>query len=222
LGLRRRFSHDGQRLVTVSRDRAVKLIDIATGRLIDDVNKPREALLCLARHPSEDLVVSGSENGEIRLHRMARVAGRLSEGDDKEHSFVREFERLSGPVHALAFSPDGKRIAAGGAMASSAFYEWQTGRRSTSNGVREPFRARLSPARTVAGSRRFRRPGASLRCQVRSAPAKIPRRATRTDGGEEREFRRSVEDLSGPRAAVSNETGPAAAKIAFSYRRPDD
>ena len=117
------FSQDGARLVTASRDKAVKLIDVASGRLIDDVNKPRESLLCLARHPTEDMVVSGGENGELRLYKMMPRGGRLSEGDDKENSFVREFNRLPGPVCAVDFSSDGEFLAAGCASGDLRIYK---------------------------------------------------------------------------------------------------
>jgi WD40 repeat protein len=97
------WSHDGARLVSASRDRAIKLIDVASGLLIDDLAKAREPLLCIARHPTEDLVAFGSDAGQVRLHKIAPRGGRLAEGDDKEESSVREFERLNGPVHSLAF-----------------------------------------------------------------------------------------------------------------------
>jgi WD40 repeat protein len=108
-------SSDGARLATVSRDRAAKLIDVSTGRLIDDINRPRDPLLCLTKHPKEDLVATGGMEGKIRIFKMEPRGGRLSEGDDKENSFVREFEHMASPVHAVAFSPDGTLVACGAA-----------------------------------------------------------------------------------------------------------
>ena len=105
------FSMDGKRIVSASRDKAIKLIDAMSGKLIDDVSKPREPLVCLARHPKEDLVAAGSADGAIRLFRMEPRGGRLAEGDDKENSFVKELERLPDAVTALAFSADGTRLA---------------------------------------------------------------------------------------------------------------
>jgi hypothetical protein len=106
------FTHDGQRVVSASRDRALKLIDLATGRLIDDVSIPREPLLSLARHPDKDLVAFGGAEGQIRLNRMEPRGGRLAEGDNKELSFVRELGRLNGSVSALAFNREGNLLAA--------------------------------------------------------------------------------------------------------------
>lgn len=116
------FNHDGRRVISGSRDRALKLIDLASGQLIDDVNVPREPLQCLARHPAEDLAVYGSADGSIRMNKMEPRGGRLAEGDNKEHSFVREFGRLSSPVNALAFSSDGTWLAAVSAKGDARIY----------------------------------------------------------------------------------------------------
>ena len=124
------WSRDGARLVSASRDKAVKLIDVATGHLIDDLAKPRDPLLCLARHPVEDLVAFGSDTGQVRLHKVAPRGGRLAEGDDKEESSVREFERLAGPVHAVAFSPDGTLLAATGAKGETRIWKTADGKRT--------------------------------------------------------------------------------------------
>lgn len=107
------FTHDGQRLATISRDRAAKLIDIATGYLIDDINRHRDPLICLTRHPNDDLVATGGVEGKIRLFRMEPRGGRLAEGDNKEESFVREFEHMASEIQTIAFSPDGSTVACG-------------------------------------------------------------------------------------------------------------
>jgi WD40 repeat protein len=108
------WSLDGTKLATAGRDKALKLIDVATGHLIDDINKQREPLLALARSPKADIVVSAGENGQIFLHRMEPRGGRLAEGDDKELSAIKELERLPGAAPAVAWSADGTRVAAGG------------------------------------------------------------------------------------------------------------
>ena len=123
------WNHDGSRLVSVSRDKAIKLIDPATGHLVDDIAQPREPLLCVARHPAEDLVAFGGDNGQIRLHKIAPRGGRLAEGDNKEESTVREFERLPGAAHAVAFSPDGKLLAATGARGETRIWQTADGKR---------------------------------------------------------------------------------------------
>ena len=123
------FVLDGSRLVSVSRDRAVKLIDVETGHLVDDAARPREPVLALARHPMEDLVAFTGDEGKVRLHRMAPRGGRLKEGDDREESAVREFEHMATPLHAVAFSPDGARLACGGQSGEIRLFDTETGKR---------------------------------------------------------------------------------------------
>ena len=108
------FTNDGLRLATISRDKAAKLIDTTTGQLIDDINQSRDPLICLTRHPKDDLIATGGTEGKIRLFRMEPRGGRLSEGDNKENSFVREFEHMASPIFAMAFSHDGSKIACSG------------------------------------------------------------------------------------------------------------
>ena len=122
------FSQDGKRVISGSRDRALKLIDLASGQLIDDVNVPREPLQCLARHPADDLAAYGSADGSIRMNRIEPRGGRLAEGDNKEHSFVREFGRLPGPVNALALSADGTWLAAVSAKGDARVYSVADGK----------------------------------------------------------------------------------------------
>ncbi len=107
------WSHDGAKLVSAGRDRALKLIDVTSGRLIDDVNRQGDPLVSLARHPKENLVVCGTDKGELRIYKMEPRGGRLAEGDDKENSFIRDLERLPGSLNALSWSSDGSLIAAG-------------------------------------------------------------------------------------------------------------
>jgi hypothetical protein len=108
------WSQDGTRLATASRDKALKLIDVATGHLIDDISRPRDPWLVLARHPRENVIAAGTDNGMVKLYKMEPRGGRLAEGDDKENSAIRELDRLPGPCHALAWSADGAVIAASG------------------------------------------------------------------------------------------------------------
>jgi len=109
------WTQDGQQLATASRDKALKLIDVATGHLIDDISKPRDPWLTLARSPRENLIAAGSDTGQVMVYKMEPRGGRLAEGDDKENSAVKELDRLPGPVPAIAWSQDGTLIAAGGA-----------------------------------------------------------------------------------------------------------
>jgi len=106
------FTMNGKRILTGSRDRAMKLIDASNGQFIDDINKLLEPVLCIARHPKEDIVVYGGESGSTRSYKIAENQGRTAANNDV--NLVKEFERLPGPVHTVAYSPDGSLIASGG------------------------------------------------------------------------------------------------------------
>jgi|GEM_PF-271794 len=123
------FVHDGTKLISGSRDTALKLIDVASGHLIDDAAQPREPILALARHPTEDLVAFTGKEGKVRLHRMAPRGGRLKEGDNKEESAVREFEGMSTSLHTVAFNADGTQLACGGQSGEIRIFQTDNGQR---------------------------------------------------------------------------------------------
>ena len=131
------FSVDGQHLVSVSRDRSMKLTDVATQRFIDNVTSItpgalKGGLLTVDRRPVvkqryqkvppdtpgakpqlyDELLVGGSD-GIPRLYKMHREAKRVI-GDD--FNKVRDYEALPGRVYAARFSSDGKRFIAGSSL----------------------------------------------------------------------------------------------------------
>jgi len=108
------FLLDGKRLLSGSRDKALKLIDISNGQFIDDINKLLEGALCIARSPKEDIVVYGGEQGVSRIYKIAENQGRTAANNDV--NIIKEYERLGGPVQAIAWSPNGTNIAVGGAV----------------------------------------------------------------------------------------------------------
>jgi WD40 repeat protein len=105
------FTHDGKQLVSASRDKALKLIDLETRRFVDDINNPLEACICLAIHPKEEQILYGGDLGTARLYRISDNQGRTSGRNDT--NLLRAFERQAGPVTAAAFSPDGQKLALG-------------------------------------------------------------------------------------------------------------
>ena len=121
------FTTNGKRLLTGSRDRAMKLIDAANGQFIDDINKLLEPILCIARHPKEDVVVYGGEAGSIRSYKIAENQGRTAANNDV--NLLKEFERMPGPVHAVAYSGDGNLIAAGGSDKEVRIFNAKDGKR---------------------------------------------------------------------------------------------
>jgi WD40 repeat protein len=106
------FTVDGSRLLSGSRDKAMKLINLPNGQFIDDINKLLDPILCLARHPKEDKVIYGSEPGISRMYRIGENQGRTAANNDS--NLLKEFDRLPGPVHAVAFNADGSLVGIGG------------------------------------------------------------------------------------------------------------
>ena len=121
------FTLNGKRLLTGSRDRAMKLIDASNGQFIDDINKLLEPVLCIARHPKEDVVVYGGESGSTRTYKIAENQGRTAA--NKDVNLLKEFDRLPGPVHAVAYSADGALIASGGSDSEVRIYNAKEGKR---------------------------------------------------------------------------------------------
>ena len=121
------FTVDGKRLLSGSRDRAMKLINVANGQFIDDINKLLESVLCMARHPKEDIVACGGDLGTPRIYKISDNQGRTAANNDV--NLVREFERQPGPVCSIAYSPDGNSIAVGNVDGEVRIYKTSDGSR---------------------------------------------------------------------------------------------
>lgn len=127
------FSRDSTYLVSISRDRSVKLTDVATQRFIDNITSItpgalKGGLLALARNPQksdkkvkstaegtdktekwyDELLVAGAD-GVPRLYQMHRTKKREI-GDD--FNKLREYSGMSGRIFGLAFNADGSQFAA--------------------------------------------------------------------------------------------------------------
>ncbi len=109
------FSAKGTHLISVGRDRSVKLTEVATQRFVDNVTSITPGALkggiaAIDRHPTKDEVLVGGADGEPKLYRVFRTTKRKI-GDDA--NLLRKFEKLKGRVFSVAISTDGKRFAAG-------------------------------------------------------------------------------------------------------------
>ena len=120
------FGRDGQRIVSVGRDRAAKLTDASTGAFFENINLLRGELTAITRHPSRDAVVIGGEGRIPYYYRMDRPRTMLVADDS---TLIREFERQNGEIFAFAFSPDGRKIAVAGVSAEVPIYDVDTGNR---------------------------------------------------------------------------------------------
>jgi len=116
----------GKNIITASRDKTLKVCEIDSGALIGnlttlDPTQPSSSYRQMLRRPKADQVLAGGEDGAPRLF-GGQVAGGAG------GNLQRTFEKLAGRIEALAFSADGKLIAAGGAGGSAKIYETDSGR----------------------------------------------------------------------------------------------
>jgi WD40 repeat protein len=131
------FSKDSTYLVSISRDRSVKLTEVSTQRFIDNITSItpgalKGGLMAVARNPQKtdakvkstaagtdmtekwyDELAIGGADGVPRLYKMHRTQKRVI-GDD--FNKIREYPAMAGRIHAIAFSPDGSQFAAGSSL----------------------------------------------------------------------------------------------------------
>jgi WD40 repeat protein len=118
------FGIDSRRLVSVGRDRAAKLIDAGAGQFLENVNQMYGELAAVARHPKADEIVIGGEDRIPYMYRMDRPHN-MKVGEDA--TLIRKLATQEGAIFALDWSPDGTRVAVGGAAPSVNIYDAQTG-----------------------------------------------------------------------------------------------
>jgi WD40 repeat protein len=121
------FGKDSKRFVSVSRDRAAKLIDSASGAFLENLNLLRGELTAIARHPQKDVVVIGSEDRYAFVYLMDRPK-LMKIADDT--TLLLKIERQDGAIFAMDWSPDGKQFAIAGAAPTVNLYDAETGKRN--------------------------------------------------------------------------------------------
>jgi WD40 repeat protein len=109
------FSVDSSHLVSVSRDRSMKLIKVDTQQFIDNITSItpgalKGGLMAVDCHPTKDELLAGGADGAPKIFRMHREKARQI-GDD--YNRIRDFEPLPGRIFSLEFSADGSRIVCG-------------------------------------------------------------------------------------------------------------
>ena len=90
------FSTDASHLISVSRDRSLKLTEVATQRFIDNISSItpgalKGGLMTVDRHPKKDELLIGGADGTPKIYQMYREKKRVI-GDD--FNFIGAFEEL--------------------------------------------------------------------------------------------------------------------------------
>ncbi|HYT93534.1 MAG TPA: c-type cytochrome domain-containing protein [Gemmataceae bacterium] len=131
------FSREDDYIVSVSRDMSMKLTEVATERLIDNVTSItpgalKGGLAAVARRPLKekkmskvppdvkggtphvyDEVVCGGSDGTPRLYKIHRETKRRIGDDDNK---LRQYASMPGRIYTLAFSADAARFVAGSSL----------------------------------------------------------------------------------------------------------
>ncbi len=112
------FTHQGDQLVSVGRDMSAKLTEVATQRFIDNISSItpgalRGGLQAVARHPEREEFLVGGADGVPQAYRIVRKVQRRI-GDNA--LCIRKFPAMEGRIYAVAFSPDGKKLAAASSL----------------------------------------------------------------------------------------------------------
>ncbi len=139
------FSLKSNFLVSVGRDRAMKLTEVATERLEDNITSItpgalKGGLQAVDRHPTKDELLIGGADGTPKLYQMYRTKPRMI-GDDFNN--IRNYPTMPGRIFAVKFSPDGNRVVAGSSFDGKGevrVYETNTGKPvSTFKGINGPI-----------------------------------------------------------------------------------
>ncbi|MDB6150326.1 MAG: hypothetical protein JWQ44_1774 [Chthoniobacter sp.] len=112
------FSTKGDHVISVSRDMSVKLTEFATQRFVDNISSItpgalRGGIYAVARHPQRDEILIGGADGLPQIYRVFRQTARKI-GDNA--ALVRKLPPMEGRLYAVAYSPDGKRVACGSSL----------------------------------------------------------------------------------------------------------
>jgi len=109
------FSKDSSHLLSVSRDRTLKLIEVATQRFIDNVTSITPGALkgglnAVDGHPTKDEVLVGGADGVPKIYKIYRTEARKI-GDDA--NLIKAYESVPGRIFAVQYNADGSQFVVG-------------------------------------------------------------------------------------------------------------
>jgi WD40 repeat protein len=109
------FSTDMKHMITISRDRSMKLSIVESGQFVDNITSItpgalKGGLQALRRHPKKDELLIGGSDGEPKLYKMIRTQVRVI-GDD--FNKLKAYPPMAGRIFALDFNADGSKFVAG-------------------------------------------------------------------------------------------------------------
>jgi WD40 repeat protein len=112
------FSKDGTYLISVGRDRSMKLVEVATQRFVDNITSITPGALkggldAVDRHPMKDELLIGGADGVPRIYQMLRTKARQI-GDD--FNLIKAYEPVPGRIYDAHFNSDGSRFAIGSSL----------------------------------------------------------------------------------------------------------
>jgi WD40 repeat protein len=115
------FSVDMKHMITISRDRSMKLSIVESGQFVDNITSItpgalKGGLQALRRHPKKDELLIGGSDGEPKLYKMIRTQARVI-GDDFNR--LKSYQAMGGRIFALDFNADGSKFVAGSSTGSS-------------------------------------------------------------------------------------------------------
>jgi WD40 repeat protein len=117
------FSIDAKYMISISRDRSMKLSVIETGQFVDNITSItpgalRGGVLALQRHPQRNELLIGGADGEPKLYQMIRTKARKI-GDDFNR--IRSYPTLPGRIFAVDFNRKGDLFVVASSTGDSGF-----------------------------------------------------------------------------------------------------
>ncbi len=115
------FSLKNDHLISVSRDRSMKLTIVASGQFVDNITSItpgalKGGLVDVQRHPTLEQVLSVGADGEPRMYKIFREQARQI-GDD--FNLVRAYQKLPGRLCDVDLSASGNKFVVGSSTAVS-------------------------------------------------------------------------------------------------------